>query len=683
MISLKLAGIVFLLLVFSFAKAQDQYKHLILTPNSPDAGKRVQFTYDPSNTPLASSQAIHAIAKTHEKNGGQFVMTAWDVDLAGNGNEWKGSFIIPDSCVSFFVVIKDDTGIIDANDGEGYLFTLQNDQGEALAGGKASLTYRFLETYSSYGFTYNQTRASKLLADEFQAHPSLKSLFFSTYVKTVDFTNASATRKLRQEADAFYKDYKKYSAAMLKTLHSLYNKLGQERKAEKCMRLLLKEFPESYIAFQWRTRPYQEDFFKADTREERLSIHHDMVRIMEEHMNPEQDLLHTSLDEELPTSSYERHSLPLDVLRNERYSCVIQLIQLSKLLRENYWEDGDIAEWISLIDSSKYSFNRKYLYNTFAEKCLEEDTLLERAYEMSTRAVHAARQHLDAPRTMREASFTHSSESEIKLSRRLTLAENLVTQAKVLQRQNKTQEALDTYREASKVSQRLSPEVNEHFATFLIDTEMFNEARREIKQAIRAGKHTLEMEAMLKDLSADQTLSTSKDGTRDDGAHIKQDYLKSKTASIRANMLDIPATDFKLGSLEGDTVQLSNLKGKVVVLDFWAIWCAPCIASFPGMQKAVEKYQNDPDVAFLFINLDEPEVSDKIRRRIHEAGYDFKVLMDPGSQVGPAYSVHGIPVKFIIDRKGIIRFRKGSFEPNIKDEVEDLSIMIDLALQES
>ncbi len=655
-----------------------QYHSLILT--APSAGNEVSITYSPSGTPLDSSRTIYAIAKMHVKNGKRFMMAAQDIDLYGNGNQWNGSFTIPDSCVSFFVVIKNGLGTIDANNGEGYTYTLKDTLGQGLPGGDASLAYKFLETYSPYGFSYSRRRALKLLENDLQTYPELKPLFFSTYIETVDFTNASARRKLTKEADIFYRDYEKHGAEMLGVLGSLYKKLGQSQKAEKCTDLLLEKFPESRIAFQWRTRPYQESFFEAETLEERLKIHREMIQVMEEHVSPDRDLLHATLNNELNALSH-RKEFSLTELDNQRYSATIQNLQLSKLLRENYWEDGDLSAWLELLDSSKYYFSKQYLYNAFARRCSEQDTLLEKAYEMATRAVSMTRQHLNAPRTLREQSFTYFSDSEIKLSRKITLAENLTTQASVLHKQNKIKEALDAYREAIEFSDRLNSEINEQFATFLIEAKMFGEAREEIQQAMRIGKHTLAMEQMLNDLPDDQKLSDTKGGNNSD--ELTKNYLASKRVTIAATLQNTPAPDFELMSLEGDTVQLSDLKGKIVILDFWASWCPPCILSFPGMQKAVEKYDDNPDVAFLFINLDEGEVRGKIRKHVYEEGYDFKVLLTSNSEIAQSYSVHGIPVKFVIDKEGIIRFRKGSFESNIKDEVEELSIMIDLAVIQS
>src|SRR5690606_7287611 len=85
-------------------------------------------------------------------------------------------------------------------------------------------------------------------------------------------------------------------------------------------------------------------------------------------------------------------------------------------------------------------------------------------------------------------------------------------------------------------------------------------------------------------------------------ARLDQDVVKEIRDHIKEMEVYKPAPAFELLNLKGETVSLANLKGKVVVLDFWATWCQPCIRSFPGMQAAQEMYEDDDEVQFLFIN---------------------------------------------------------------------------------
>ena len=162
----------------------------------------------------------------------------------------------------------------------------------------------------------------------------------------------------------------------------------------------------------------------------------------------------------------------------------------------------------------------------------------------------------------------------------------------------------------------------------------------------------------------------------------KEPYMKLME-EIRKSMINETSPSFALMDLDGNNVSISELKGKVVVVDFWATWCGPCKASFPGMQRMVNKYRNNPNVRFLFVDTWE-KGDDKKKLAadfINANKYTFQVLMDNEDKVVSMFKVEGIPTKFVIDPKGMIRFKSVGYSGNDEKLVTELTAMIDLASQ--
>ncbi|WP_293931827.1 TlpA family protein disulfide reductase [Sphingobacterium sp. UBA6645] len=155
-------------------------------------------------------------------------------------------------------------------------------------------------------------------------------------------------------------------------------------------------------------------------------------------------------------------------------------------------------------------------------------------------------------------------------------------------------------------------------------------------------------------------------------------------AKYQTELVKKEAPDFTLVDLYGNTVSLSDFRGKVVVIDFWATWCKPCIGSFPGMQATVEKYKNDKDVKFLFIDTWEQKENykDEVKALMEKDGYTFHVLFDEmkdaNKAVTTAYGVQGIPNKVIIDKNGFIRLQSAGSGRDTAKILAEMSAKIEL-----
>lgn len=120
-----------------------------------------------------------------------------------------------------------------------------------------------------------------------------------------------------------------------------------------------------------------------------------------------------------------------------------------------------------------------------------------------------------------------------------------------------------------------------------------------------------------------------------------------ESASVGSN-----APDFELVNLENETVRLSELQGKIVVLNFWATWCEPCKIEMPFFEQL---HQNKSDnFEILGINFDEPPP--QVQQFVDEYNLHFPILLDPGGNIQKLYRVRGYPTTLIVDNNGIIRY---------------------------
>jgi thiol-disulfide isomerase/thioredoxin len=116
------------------------------------------------------------------------------------------------------------------------------------------------------------------------------------------------------------------------------------------------------------------------------------------------------------------------------------------------------------------------------------------------------------------------------------------------------------------------------------------------------------------------------------------------------------AYDFTLNQLDGEILDFKDLRGKVVFINFWATWCAPCVAEMPSIHGLYEIYKDNPEVVFVMVNVENNEV--KARKFIKKKKYYFPIYLPNSTQIPKVYESKGIPTTFVIDKEGYIAYKK-------------------------
>ncbi len=118
-----------------------------------------------------------------------------------------------------------------------------------------------------------------------------------------------------------------------------------------------------------------------------------------------------------------------------------------------------------------------------------------------------------------------------------------------------------------------------------------------------------------------------------------------------------PAPNFQLQTPEGQTVSLSDFRGKQVVLNFWATWCPPCRSEMPDMQQLYDERQSD----LVVLAVDVQEAGAPVRRFTDQLGLSFPVVLDTNGEVTQSFGVQSLPTSFFIDREGrVAAFNMGA-----------------------
>jgi thiol-disulfide isomerase/thioredoxin len=129
-----------------------------------------------------------------------------------------------------------------------------------------------------------------------------------------------------------------------------------------------------------------------------------------------------------------------------------------------------------------------------------------------------------------------------------------------------------------------------------------------------------------------------------------------------------PAPGFTLTSLDGQQVSLASLKGKVVMVNFWATWCVPCRQEMPHLEALYQRY-NSLGFELLAVNV-EKNNADGARKWLQETPVSFTVLTDPNNEITKLYKVQTMPSTVLVARDGTMRFIHHGYKPGYENDYQ-------------
>ncbi|HLP27907.1 MAG TPA: redoxin family protein [Candidatus Didemnitutus sp.] len=191
------------------------------------------------------------------------------------------------------------------------------------------------------------------------------------------------------------------------------------------------------------------------------------------------------------------------------------------------------------------------------------------------------------------------------------------------------------------------------------------------KQAIRIAERALSTGAATQGILDAYRLLLASEGMDSTTIAAKENALRDKgrgvlSARIAREMLNQSPIDGTLVSLDGKPLKLSDWRGKVVIIDYWATWCGPCRQSFPSLQKLYERYKTNKNVVFAVVNVWE-RVDDRVKtvKEFLSANKNltFPMFIDKDDSVVAKYGVTGIPTKFYLGKDGRVQFKEVGFTP--------------------
>ena len=557
-----------------------------------------------------------------------------DIEFTEKDGEQKSSIKIPDSAVALAFIIKMEE-TYDNNDKKGYLISLYDKDGKPVAGGQAATSYYPLTYGEEYGISANENATINTLKSELDAHPDLERHWQVPYLRLVYKNDKEAGEaQIKNYATSIHNNpnvsENEYSALM-----QFYSMMGDKVKADSLRKVIVGKFPKGNTANYEIVEAFQQE---AD-------------------LDKKAELLQT----------YSQNNSKLGNIGN----------YMAGNLARTYYEENDMdkfEKYMAMIDDKA---SQASTYNNLAWPLAEKGENLDQAEKMSKKSLDLITS-LEDSKTDKPDYF---SKNQYKKNLKAYYDMYADTYALILFKQGNIKDAI-AYQEKAHDEKGRNTEANARYIEYLMAGEQFENVKEKAEQYIKSGNSNDQIKEAYK--TAYQKVNPDSKDVDEKLTALNEEAYQNQVADIKATMLDEEAPAFTVKNTEGKDVSLASLKGKTVILDFWATWCGPCKASFPGMQEVVTKYKDDDSVVLLFVDTFErgDEREKMVEDFIKKNKYTFHVVYDPmvpdsnDFEVAKKYDISGIPTKVIIGPDGKMKFKSVGYNGSNEKLIKEMDIMI-------
>ena len=559
-----------------------------------------------------------------------------DIAFSEKDGEQKSTIKIPDSAVALAFIIKVDEKF-DDNDKKGYLIPLYTKDGEQIKGSASATSYYGLRDGSEYGIQIDEKTAANTIKSELETDADLKADWEVPYIELAYRNDQENGRKLIEHYAASLGDKSDATEKEYTSVLRFYSMLNDQTKVDSLKKVTLAKFPDGNTAS------------------------YDMV----EQFQQESDL-----------------GKRVEIFQNYKGATTIPgniVNYMAGNLARAYYQQKDMDNFDKFLSKVDDKGMRASTLNNLAWPLAEKGENLDQAEKMSKKSldlIASQQKNLDGkPDYYTNNQFKKSLESSYKMY--------ADTYAFILFKQGKIKEAI-AYQEKAQDSKFRDVEANGRYIDYLMADDQFETVKDKAEHFMKLGNSNDKIKEAYK--TAYLKINSSATDVQENLMAFEKEAYTTQMADIKKTMLDEEAPTFTLKDMEGKDVALESFKGKTVILDFWATWCGPCIASFPAMQEVVTKYKNDDKVALLFIDTFERGAKREkmVEDFIESSKYDFHVVYDPeidggtSFEVAKKYNISGIPTKVIIGPDGRMKFISVGYSGSNEKLVKEIDIMIDI-----